>query len=345
MKIGIFRGKNYNEKINLEELQKNIGILHSNPKDKFTKYILKVYKKINKTKFKSIENIYDEIEKNHTVKIIKNQKDFTSCDLVISSTHDNSYNLIKKLNHDKAPLTTICFDMHCDLYDAKEKLWKGNHFSKLMQEKYISDLIVYEVPKYKKEMTLNQIDQRFRSRVTFAYSKHEIFYTLKKNKTKHVIFSIDIDCFDSLKSNYTAIPYCPYRVLKELSTKRINKNMSKDKISQISKDCVQIKTDKGYENMYRVGENKLNIDSFERMLKSIIRYCAKNNILVGYKKKDLRIISDITEVDGDDVNGNTFILVDRLINVLKEVRQDESFISKKLAKMQEQKALYNCCRG
>ena len=332
MKIGIFKGKNYNEKkIDLEELQKNIGILRSNPKDKFTKYVLKVYKKINKTKFKSIENIYDEIEENHAVKIIRNEKDFTSYDLVISSTHDNSYHLFKKLNYDKDPLTIICFDMHCDLYDAKEKLWKGNHFSKLMQEKYMSNLIVYEVPKYKKEMTLNQIDQGCRNHVTFAYSKHDIFKTLKKNKTKHVIFSIDIDCFDSLKSNYTAIPYCPYRVLKELSTKRINKNISKDKISQISKDCVQIKNDKGYENMYRVGENKLSIDSFEKKFKSIIKYCAKNNILVGYKIKDLRIISDITEVDGDDVNGNTFILIDRLINVLKEVRQDESFISKKIS--------------
>ena len=332
MKIGIFKGKNYNEKIiDLKKLQKNIGILRSNPKDKFTKYILKVFKKINKTEFKSIENIYDEIEENYSVKIIRNQKEFTSYDLVISSTHDNSYHLFKKLNYNKDPLTIICFDMHCDLYDAKEKLWKGNHFSKLMQEKYISDLIVYEVPKYKKEMTLNQIDQRCRNHVTFAYSKHDIFKTLKKNKTKHVIFSIDIDCFDSLKSNYTAIPYCPYRVLKELSTKRINKNISKDKISQISKDCVLIKNDKGYENMYRAGENKLSIDRFGKMFKSIIKYCAKNNILVGYKIKDLKIISDITEVDGDDVNGNTFILIDRLINVLKEVRQNESFISKKIS--------------
>lgn len=330
MNIGIIKGKNKNI-FNLKKLQNNIVILSSNTNDKFTKYILKVYRQVSKTGFKSINNIYDEIENKYSVKYIKNQKDLISYDLVISSSHENSYHLIRKLNKKKEPLTVICFDMHCDLYNADEDLWKGNHFSKLMSEKYISDLIVYEIPKYKKKMTLTQIDQRCRKYVTFAYSLRDILKAIKNNKSKHVLFSIDIDCFDSFKSNYTAIPYCPFRILQELSNKNINKNESNEIINKISKDCVQIKNDKGYENMYRVGENKLNINKFEKMFKSIIKYCQNNNILVGYEIIDLKIICDITEVDGDDVNGNTFLLIDRLINVLEEVRLDESVISKKIS--------------
>lgn len=321
MKIGLLTSKTpRNKHMNVDALNKNISILRSNSDDGLSKYIIKIYDQVFKTSPKSLKNIYSELEKNQDVEYFTDTSKMSSYNLTISPSHENAYHLIKSLNRIKEPLLVMCFDMHCDMYDASEELWKGNHFSKLMKEKYISNLIVYGLPKRKKEMTLNQIDQNYLDNVAILYSAKDICSYINNLNVKHIIFSIDIDCFDSLKSNYTAIPYSPYRILNELSNKKIKNGASKEVLAQISKECIYIKNRDGYENMYHVGENKFSIKKFKKIFNTIVEFCNQNNITIGYEKNGLRIVTDISEVDGDDINENTLHLIDDLVDILKEVK-------------------------
>lgn len=331
MKIGLFEGKRKeNNYINEKKLKHNIDILSTNSSDTITKYILKIYNRIFK-RVKSRNDIYNEIKEKYNTKEILEESQFSSCDVMISTSHKNTYHLVKQLNIKKENLAIICFDMHCDLYDANEELWKGNPFSKLIKEKYLSNLICYGIPKKKWKMTMEQIDRSCINKVYFANSLKGLLSYIKRNEIKHILFSIDIDCFDSYKKMYSAIPYSPYRILYELSKKNFRENMSIEKLNEISKDCVFIKHKDGYENMYHVGENNFNIRKFNKIFKSIISFCIKNDILIGYEKDDIRIIGDIVEVEGDDINANTLYLINALIDRLEEVRINEKIISKKIS--------------
>lgn len=321
MKIGLLKSKtSRNKLINIDALNNNISILRSNSIDGYSKYILKIYDHIFKNSPKSLNNIYNELGKKDNTEFFKDTSKMTSYDISISPSHENTYHLIKSLNKNKEPLLVICFDMHCDMYNADDELWKGNHFSKLMKEKYLSKLIVYGLPKKKKDMTLKQIDQNYLDKVSISYSVKDICNHIKRSNIKHILFSIDIDCFDSYKSNYTAIPYSPYRVLNEISKKSIKSGTNKEILEQISTECIYIKNRDGYENMYHVGENKLSIKKFKKIFNTIVEFCNQNNITIGYEKKGIRIVTDINEVDGDDINENTLHLIDDLVDILKEVK-------------------------
>ncbi len=333
MKIGIL---NYNKedfvKSDLKNLKRNADLLRSLATDEYSKYILSIYDKIIKDKQFTSEYVYNELQSRFRCTFINDYSNIKEYSAILTPSHENTYHFIKELNNNKEPLTVVCFDMHCDAYNADKDLWKGNCFSKLLKEKYISNLICYGIPRKKILMTLCQMDERFFNQLFIAKSIRQILRMLKKTSAKHIIFSVDLDCFDTYNSNYTAVPYSPYRVLNELSHKRIKSNITAEELAKIAESCVYIKNKYGYENMFHVGENSFTIDDFIRALSKIVDYCVKHSIVIGYKNKAQKILLDVTEVEGEDINGKTMNLITSLLNTLKEVSNNERIIFKEIEK-------------
>ena len=83
-------------------------------------------------------------------------------------------------------------------------------------------------------------------------------------------------------------------------------------IIKLIKDCIFVKNDLGYSNLYRVGENTLNIKKLIRNIKKVKKYCIKNNINLGIEG----MYADISEVSGYDYSKKTIEMMSELIDEL-----------------------------
>ena len=88
--------------------------------------------------------------------------------------------------------------------------------------------------------------------------------------------------------------------------------MSSKNADEIIKGCVLIKNDLGYDNLYRVGENKLSIEKLCNIIEKIKDYCENYKIEFGLNG----LYGDITEVVGNDYNFNTLGVIIKLLTVL-----------------------------
>ena len=324
MKYGYYSDNIPFLKINIDNLKWNIDLIKSRHLNTlYVKYLFKVYSKLEPllNSSNSYIDIKDELF-NYYGKDINNINNnvnsMDNYDLILSNTHESTYYLIKKLNSKKEDLTVICFDMHCDAYDENIPLWKGNHFSKLLQEKYISNLIVVGMPKYKIKMTYEQISNNYKDKVTII-NKESVISLLKKYKPKRIMFSIDIDCFNSFKQNYTAIDYSPIKILNYFSKQKLDNNLSDEVLMEKVYDSIFIKNSFGRENLYKIGENYLTYNKFKKTINKVVKYSNQNGIKIGFQSNNNHIITDITELNGYDLNGLTLSLIINIINFIKEV--------------------------
>lgn len=245
--------------------------------------------------------------------------DLEQSDVIISPSDLNAYFTIKTLNKDKKNLATVCFDMHSDTYDYNDFLWKGNSFSRLMNEGYINHYIVIGVPKEKRENCLNDTNEELRERVHLI-DKNELFKTLNSIDCDNIFISIDADCFDCRRSKYTSVEYSPSTILNYVS--HIDSIDSNNYIQKIH-DCVHVKNALGYSNYFHTGENDLTDEDVIETVDNISSYCETTGKQLGLTPNGPYY--EIMEVSGYDYDNLTAKLVVRLIDglALKEVKSNE----------------------
>ncbi len=306
--IGFLSNEKYikRDRIDYNKLSDNMKII-SLKKDKYSRYISRIYLEYKDLIEESPRDIKDEIINELGASIITN-KDIRKCKVIISPSHIESYHIIKELNDMKDDLLVICFDMHCDTYDYNDNLWKGNMFSKLIKEGYISEFMVLGVPKYKIKNTYLDVPLDIKDKVII---KKDLSFKKVLKKYKKVYISIDIDVLNARKAMYTSIDYSPHTVLEYVSKLNVNDLLSNN-AEDIIKGCVLIKNDLGYDNLYRVGENKISIEKLCNKINEIKDYCKNNNIEFGLNG----LYGDITEVVGNDYNFKTLGAIIKLLTVL-----------------------------
>ena len=245
--------------------------------------------------------------------------DLEQSDVIISPSDLNAYYTIKALNKDKKNLATVCFDMHSDTYDYNDFLWKGNSFSRLMNEGYINHYIVIGVPKEKRENCLSDTNEELRERVHLI-DKDELFATLNSIDCDNIFVSIDADCFDCRRSKYTSVEYSPSTILNYVS--HID-SIDSDNYVQKIHDCVHVKNDLGYSNYFHTGENDLTDEDVIKTVDNILLYCEITCKQLGLTPNSPYY--EIMEVSGYDYDNLTAKLVVRLIDglALKEVKSNE----------------------
>ena len=255
--------------------------------------------------------------------------DIEKTDIIVSPSDLNAYFTIKQLNKNKEDLVIVCFDFHSDTYDYNDFLWKGNSFSWLMKEGYVSHYIVIGVPKEKRERCINDTNEDLRNRV-YLIDEDELLNTLYKIGGKNIFISIDADCFDCRRAKYTGVEYSPATILNHVShINDIDENNYVEKIHS----CVHVKNALGYSNYYHTGENDLNVDEVIRIIKKLSYYCDEYGINLGINPNIPYF--QIMEVSGYDYAGLTTNMVVKLIDglSLKEVKSNgKSRILKKDSK-------------
>ena len=308
--IGFLSNERYikRDKINDKQLESNMQIIAKN-NDIYSQYITEIYNEYKLLIRKKSIDIKEELLGLTNVKKISNN-DITNCQVIVSPSHLNTYYIIRELNPHKEELMVICFDMHCDTYDTSDELWKGNHFSRLLKEGYITDFVVFGVPKEKINNTYSDVSVDIKDKVLIS-DNLDFKSVLIKYKPQRIFISIDIDVLDTRKSKYTAIDYCPHTVLECVSKLNV-KDLLNDNSEELIKGCVLIKNNLGYANLYKTGENNISIELLCQKIKSIISYCKQNNIKLGFNN----IFGDISELIGNDYNYKTLSVIIKLINAL-----------------------------
>lgn len=297
--------------LNFPNLQENI-IKIKKIKDPYCKYILRLYREYYNL-IKDHNNridIYEELSSLNTNNSQKYQDK-----VIISSSHDRTYHLLKALNvnHTKKILV-VCFDMHCDAYDYHDNLWKGNPFSKLIHENIISHLLVIGISKNKRKNTEDEINTDIINHVNILRRGEDIKEYITADYD-NLIISIDIDCFNTRRKKYTATEYSPYTILKKFSEKQL-RNKEKDKVLEYARNSIFVRNELGYANLYHVGENYLTLSKLNKYIIQIKKICDSKRIDIGILKDDYCIIGDITEVYGYDCHQKTMKLISEVINIL-----------------------------
>ncbi len=146
MILWVSDNKTKNSKIDIMNLHRVMTII-SKSKNKYRTYLMKIYREYkdffskNKNPNCILHNL--EITLDNIVECNQKYKLINDSSLVLSDSHKQTYFVIKELNQNKLKhLAIICFDMHSDTYAYSDELWKGNVFSKLINEQYIEYPII-----------------------------------------------------------------------------------------------------------------------------------------------------------------------------------------------------------
>jgi hypothetical protein len=238
-----------------------------------------------------------------------------NCRVIVSPSHDNTYYVLKTLNEEKKQkVMIISFDMHSDAYDYNDELWKGNVFAKLIKEGLIENILVVGIPSNKIASTIDDISIDIRNKVNIVNGNSIEEYILKL-KPDIIYLSIDIDCLDTRRSRYTALEYCPTSALANLSKIDLDLICEEEIIHQVN-DCVFVKNELGYSNLYKTGENWLDVEALEMIISKIKNLADEHQINLGFNYKNNHIMGEITEVAGYDYGNLTSKMIVKLIDIL-----------------------------
>ncbi len=306
-------------KIDFENLSKVISFVKGcNSDDAMVRYVCQIFDEYKSLIIDDPYLLRDVLQMTFDSDFAKDA-DVEKADIIISPSDLNAYYTIKKLNSERKSLAVVCFDLHSDTYDYNDFLWKGNSFSKLMREGYISHYIVLGVPKQKRSAVLEDTNVELRDRVHLI-DEDMLFQTINLTGCSHMFVSIDADCFNCREAKYTAVEYSPSTILNYVSYIRdINVENFKERIH----DCVHVQNELGYSNYYHTGENDLTVEKVIEIIDSVVHYCSLNGIKVGLT--DDGPYFQIMEVSGYDYGSLTSEMVIKLIKglVKKEVRKDD----------------------
>lgn len=307
-------------KINYENLCRIIEFVKKqNSNNEMVQYACTIF-----DEYKDIINEEPQILKDSLQNYFGNEfsvdDDLLLSDVILSPSDLNAYYTIKKLNENKKDLTIVCFDLHSDTYDYNDFLWKGNSFSRLMNEGYINHYIVIGVPKEKRANCIEDTNEELRNRVHLI-DENQLFNVLESIRPNNVFVSIDADCFDCRKSKYTSVEYSPATILHYISNIDINE-INSSNYEQKIKECIHVKNELGYSNYYHTGENDLSVDEVINVINNLKIYCESRNVNLGLSENAPYF--QLMEISGCDYGNLTTNLVVKLIDglLLKEVKNN-----------------------
>ena len=293
-------------KINYDNLKKIITFAKKS-KNEMVLYACEIFDEYRDLINRSVNLIKENISQNYKSEFIIDGS-IKDSDIILSPSDANAYYTIKELNSDKKDLTVLCFDMHSDTYDYNDFLWKGNSFSKLMNEGYVTHYVVIGVPINKRQEVLNETNPELISRVHLI-DEEELIDKLNCIDPKNIFVSVDADCFNSRKARYTAIEYSPATILNNISH---IKNVDKTNIDKQICDCIHVKNELGYSNYYQTGEKNLTVEKVIEIIQEVIQYCNQQRINIGLFEDSPFL--QIMEISGYDYGDLTSEMVVKLIN-------------------------------
>lgn len=323
--ISWFSKTNESKKQNIIDyyhLKNNINRLRSYNDNSMIDYVINLFDEYDlflKSNYISARWVSDNLKNSlgsYLIDCSSNVKLIGGSYIVLSSSHDNTYYLLKELNKEKnKKVLVICFDMHSDTYDYNDDLWKGNVFSKLIKDEYIKELVILGINKSRINEIKNDIPLDIKSNVKII-TLNNLERIIKELKPTNIFISIDIDCLNTREAKFTSLEYCPMTILENINDLEFE-NCARDNVEQKILSSIFVKNKLGYANLYHVGENDFNISKLFISINAIKEICKNNNIKLGLNYNNKDVIADITEIDGIDYGGLTTTLVVKLIEKLR----------------------------
>lgn len=239
--------------------------------------------------------------------------------MIVSSTHLSTYYTLKSLKSNNKKIFIICFDAHSDTCSALRPAWKGNVFSKLLQETIIDGLIIISGNRLKSIKDKRVLVLKYSSKTV-----NEIKHFLHNNDVEKLYFSFDIDVLNTYSNHLTAMEYNSFNVLRHLSLQNGNSVKSIFDLYNIVKKSIKIPNNYGYKNLYKSGFSGISLNEIEKVLYNIVTYAKKNNIDLGLENNDgHKIYADIVEYYGYDYKNKTIDCIDCFVNKFERSIKDE----------------------
>ena len=170
------------------------------------------------------------------------------------------------------------------------------------------------VPAKKAQNTLLDIDQHVLDKVRLINTIDDICFA--DLECSNLFVSIDIDVLNCRQEKLTALEYCPNTILSMFS--KLNLNSTSNVESEV-KSCIFVKNQLGYSDLYKSGENNINVDYLIKTIKMLKQRCDKFDVEFGITSQQRRIVGEITELNGFDYGNNVYNLMNRLINIFESL--------------------------
>ena len=235
--------------------------------------------------------------------------------LLLSDTHTSTGPTLrrcKKMNP-KRSYSVLCIDAHADIYSTAEPLWRGNVFSRLIEEEVISRLFVFGVPQYRIDNVLSSTPEHIRDRVAFA--DHRVNGETRQKlewlcgEEDEIFVSIDPDGLNTRQDVYTAMEYCPFQILLDIGSVSLANNHSvvADAFEHAIRPPGQPMStgEQTHKNLYLVGEEGLSISDVQSVLDETTSILSSSGRTLGVSVGDKRLVGDIVELFGIDLCGRT----------------------------------------
>jgi len=204
----------------------------------------------------------------------------------------------------------ICVDAHADLYDSRIPPWKGNVFSRLLEEETISFLGIIGVPAFRRESIESTLSAHIAGRC-LIYTEDvtdgemsEIARRFCEAGVTHMYCSIDPDGLDTRSSFYTAMEYCAFTNLINAGIHDLNGLNSEGLTEAVDNILRPLNPFQGgRRNLFRIGQPGLSLETVSRRLNTF--YSALRGHVLPFLDCNVPVVGDIVELGGPDYEGRT----------------------------------------
>lgn len=236
--------------------------------------------------------------------------------VLLSDAHTSTGPTLRecKRTNPRTRYSVLCVDAHADIYTTHEPIWKGNVFSRLIEEGVISRLLVLGVPQFRIDNVLSETPKHIRECVGFAdfqvRSKVQQMIEWLIEDSDEVFVSIDPDGLNTRKAVYTAMEYCPFQVLLDIGTIDLTKtdNTNTAKAFELAlRPPGQPMSDgrKTHKNLYLIGEGGLTAEDTCWLVDEARQIMQSHNKQLGIRMGSGLVVGDIVELYGIDLYGRT----------------------------------------
>lgn len=198
----------------------------------------------------------------------------------------------------------VCFDTHDDLSDM-EKPWKGNVFTHLLNTGIVDYLVLVGVADFRIRKTLARISSELSRQVLFSTNPTVIIAWLKAKQVDEAYLSFDLDVIRTRTEQLTAMEYCPFGVLLNVSSSSLGQ-LGFVEAQNFAEGCIRPPVGtKGVRNLYHLGEEGPTTDDALKLIKEIKRLMTISGISKGFKANWGTLLGDVVELNGPDLGYRT----------------------------------------
>jgi len=247
--------------------------------------------------------------------------------VLLSDTHTSTGPTLRecKRANPNTRYSVLCVDAHADIYATSEPLWKGNVFSRLIEEEVISRLLVLGVPQFRIDNVLSDTPAHIRERVGFAdyRVRSNVQHMLEwlTEDADEVFVSIDPDGLNTREAVYTAMEYCPFQVLLNIGTLTedyMDYRSASEAFGLALRPPGHPTTDGANtrKNLYRIGESGLTVEDTRWVVSEARSIMLSRGKQLGISRGSGILVGDIVELYGIDLYGHTASAVRAISNAL-----------------------------